>query len=111
MRQYTNSEYRNPGTVEKRRCCNRQKNESYIYSYLSKVTIGTGVTKIGAKAFKSCKKLGTVKISSKKLKSVGKQAFKGTKTDIKVTVPAKKQTAYKKLLKNSGISRKSKIKK
>ena len=78
---------------------------------LSKVTIGTGVTKIGAKAFKSCKKLGTVKISSKKLKSVGKQAFKGTKTDIKVTVPAKKQTAYKKLLKNSGISRKSKIKK
>ncbi len=75
------------------------------------MTIGTGVTKIGAKAFKSCKKLGTVKISSKKLKSVGKQAFKGTKTDIKVTVPAKKQTAYKKLLKNSGISMKSKIKK
>ena len=68
------------------------------------MTIGTGVTKIGAKAFKSCKKLGTVKISSPKLKSVGKQAFKGTKTDIKVTVPAKKQTAYKKLLKNSGIS-------
>ena len=78
---------------------------------LRKVTVGSKTTKIGAKAFKNCKNLETVKISSGSLKSIGKQAFTGTKSTMKVTVPAKKLTAYKKLLQKSGISKKAKIQK
>nr|MCR4717087.1 leucine-rich repeat domain-containing protein [Lachnospiraceae bacterium] len=41
------------------------------------------ITKIGAKAFKGCKKLKTLTILTTKLKKVGKNAFKGTKAKLK----------------------------
>lgn len=78
-------------------------------SKLSVVTVGTGVTKIGANAFKNCGKLKSVTIKSTKLKSVGKNAFKGIKANAKIKVPAKKLNAYKRLLKGKGQGKKVKI--
>ncbi len=42
-----------------------------------KVTIGKNVIKIGKEAFSGDGKLKMIKIQTKKLKSVGKNAFKG----------------------------------
>lgn len=76
---------------------------------LTGITIGKGVTKIGKEAFKGCSKLAIVTIKTTKLKSVGKNAFKGIKTNAKIKVPAKKLSAYKKLLNGKGQGKKVKI--
>lgn len=55
------------------------------------------------RAFNGCKKLGKVKIQSTKLRSIGKQAFKGTKSSLKVKVPSKQLEKYKKILKKAGL--------
>ena len=68
---------------------------------LTKVTIGKNVTKIGSKAFYGCKKLKTIKINSKKLKAVGKNAIKGIHKKAKIDVPNSKRKAYKKLFKKN----------
>lgn len=65
------------------------------------------VTTIGSKAFYNCKKLKTVTINSRKLKSVGKNAFKGICKKAKVTVPKSKYKAYRKLFKKAGFSSKT----
>lgn len=76
---------------------------------LTSVTLGKNVNKIGKYAFKSDKKLKTVTIKSKKLKSVGKNAFKGIHSNAKMKVPSNKKSAYKKLMKGAGLSKKVKI--
>ena len=76
---------------------------------LLKVTVGSGVTKISASAFKNCKKLGSIKIKSVKLVSVGKNALKGIKSAARIKVPAKKVKLYKKKLKDKGQGSKVKI--
>lgn len=76
---------------------------------LSTATIGTGLTKIGKEAFYGCRKLGAVTIKSKKLKSVGSNAFKNIKSTAKIKVPSAKLSAYKKLLKGKGQGKKVKI--
>lgn len=78
-------------------------------SKLTKVTIGKNVTKIGSGAFKNCKKLATVTITSTKLKSVGKNALKGIKSNAKIKVPAKKRNAYRKILQKKGQGKKVQI--
>lgn len=79
---------------------------------LKKFTLGKNVSKIGKKAFGSCKKLKSITIKTTKLtkKSIGKGAFSGTPSNVKVSVPKKKVKAYKTLLKSKGISKKAKIK-
>ena len=76
---------------------------------LTTVTLGENVTKIGKEAWKGCSKLGTITVRSAKLKSIGKNAFRGIKDTAKVKVPAKQLKAYKKLLKAAGLSSKAKI--
>ena len=71
---------------------------------------GANVVKIGASAFQGCKKLAKVTVKSKKLKSIGKKAFKSTSSKIKVKVPKAKKAAYKKMLKKAGLSKKGKVK-
>lgn len=66
---------------------------------LKKVTIGTNVTTIKANAFSGCSKLKTITVKSKKLKSIGKNAFKGIQKKAVFKVPKAKYKAYKKLLK------------
>lgn len=77
---------------------------------LAKVTIGANVTKIGKNAFQSCAKLKKVTIKSKKLKSVGKNAFKGIYSKAVITVPKAQKKAYSKLLKGKGQKKTVKIK-
>lgn len=99
---------------------------------LKAVTIGSSVTKIGGYAFYNCKKLTKVtvgknvktlgnycfskskalkKITFKgtKLKTVGKKVFKSTNSKLTIKVPKSKLSAYKKLFKNKGLSKSSKI--
>ena len=64
---------------------------------------------IGSKAFYNCKALTKVTIKSTSLKKVGSKAFTKTSKKITVKVPKKKKSAYKKLLKNKGLSKKAKI--
>lgn len=78
---------------------------------LKSVTIGKNVKTIGKKAFYGCTKLTKVTIKSKVLKSVGAKAFAKGSKKITITVPKKKASAYKKLLKKAGISKKVKYKK
>lgn len=78
-------------------------------SKLTKVTVGAGVTKIGTKAFMGCKKLKTITIKSLKLKTVGKKALSGIKSNAKVKVLKKKLKEYQKLFKGKGQGKKVKI--
>lgn len=73
----------------------------YNCSNLKSIAL-SAVTKIGESAFYGCKKLKTITIKSTKLKSVGKNALKNTKSNLVIKVPAKKVAAYKKLFKNKG---------
>lgn len=78
---------------------------------LKKVTIGKHVTKIGTKAFKGAKALKKIVIKSKKLKIVGKNAFKGISKKAVMEVPEKQLKLYKKLLKGKGQPKTAKIRK
>lgn len=69
---------------------------------LKKVIIGKNVTKIEANAFSGCKNLKAITVKSTKLKSVGKNAFKGIHKNAKIKVPASKLKKYKKLMGKKG---------
>ena len=66
------------------------------------VTIGCNITKIKANAFNGCKNLKTINIKSQKIKTVGKNSFKGIKSNAKIKVPLSKLKKYAKLFKNKG---------
>jgi len=85
----------------------------YQASSLKEVVISSNVKKIGKQVFANNKKLKKITIKTKKLtkKSVGKNAFKGIHAKAIITVPAKKLTSYKKLLKERGVGKKVVIKK
>ena len=85
------------------------KKALYNKSKVKSVTIGANVKTIGASAFQNCKKLSTITIKTTKLKSAGKNTFKGIKANAKIKVPSKKLKAYKKLLKSKGQGSKVKI--
>lgn len=70
------------------------------------------VTAIGDNAFKGYKKLKTITIESKNLKSVGKDAVKNIHKKATIKVPKDKIKEYKKLFnKKTGFTSKMKIKK
>lgn len=80
------------------------------YNKAKKLTIGANVTTIGKKAFINCKKLKTVTLQSKVLKSVKGSAFKGTAKGAKVKWPKGLKSSQKKKLtkafKKSGLKMK-----
>ena len=76
---------------------------------LKNLTIGKNVKNIGAKACKGCPKLKKVTIKSKKLKKVGKNAFKLKKGAL-IKVPKKQKKAYEKLFKKSKLPTGVKVK-
>lgn len=78
---------------------------------LTKVTIGTNVTKIGANAFSGCSNLKNIVVQSSQIKSVGKNAWKGIHKKAVIKVPKAKLKSYKKLFKGKGQGSKVKIKK
>ena len=78
---------------------------------VTQVTIDKNVKNIGKNAFYGCKNLKKITIKTTKLtkKTVGKNAFKGIHKKAAIKVPKKKLNAYKKLLKNAGISKSVKV--
>ena len=78
---------------------------------VTQVTIDKNVNNIGKNAFYGCKNLKKVTIKTTKLtkKTVGKNAFKGIHKKAAIKVPKKKLDAYKKILKNAGISKSVKV--
>ncbi len=56
---------------------------------MTKATIGSNVKTIGKKAFYNCKKLAKVTIKGKKITKIQANAFKGTSSKLKVTLPKK----------------------
>ena len=78
---------------------------------VTQVTIDKNVKNIGKNAFYGCKNLKKVIIKTTKLtkKTVGKNAFKGIHKKATIKVPKKKLDAYKKILKNTGISKSVKV--
>lgn len=110
------------------------KNAFKGYKYLKSVTIGDNITTIGNSAFEGCKALTTVKlgkgvtklgskvfykdaklknitITSKKLKTVGKNVFNGIHKKPVVKLPKSKYTKYVKLLKKAKMPSKVTYKK
>ena len=77
---------------------------------LKTLTIGKNVKNIKKKAIVKCSKLKTITINSTKLKTVGASAFAGAAKKLTIKVPKKKKSAYKKLLKKSGLPKGTKIK-
>lgn len=78
---------------------------------LAKATIGANVKKIGSQAFANCTRLKTVNMKkAAKITSIGKKAFTKINAKAKITVPAKKRSKYKKLLKKAGVPKTASIK-
>ncbi len=89
-------------TIADKACKNNKK--------VTKITIPKNVTTIGKYAFSGCKKLKSIKISSKKLKKVGKKALKGINKKAVIDVPNSKVKSYKRLFKKKGQAKTVKIK-
>lgn len=86
-----------------------EKKAFYKNRKLRSVVIGQNVTAIKKNSFFGCRSLKNVTIKSKKIKTIGKNAFKGISGKAKINVPKKRYTAYKKLLKKAKLSSKIKI--
>lgn len=83
----------------------------YKNTKLKTLTIGTNITTIGKQACYKCKNLKSVTIKTKKLKSIGKSAFKGCKKGMTFKIAKSKYSKYKKMLKKSGLPKNTKFKK
>lgn len=68
------------------------------------VSIGKNIISIGKKAFYGCKSLNEITFSGTKLNSIGTKALSKNDKKIKVYVPKKVLSKYKKLLKDAGLS-------
>lgn len=68
-----------------------------ISTTLRSISIGAGVTTIGAKAFEGCKKLEQITVKTTKLKNVTKKAFAGLKQKIKIKGREKARLQLKKI--------------
>lgn len=79
---------------------------------LKKITLPKNVKKLGAYAFAGCKKLKTLTIKNRKLKAkdIAKNAFKGISKSTVIKVPKGKVSAYRKLFRSKGLSKKVKVK-
>lgn len=76
---------------------------------LTSLKIGNAVTTIGTKAFYNCKMLKAITVTSQKLKTISKDAFKNTNSNLKIKVPKNQFDKYQKLFKKGGIAKNSKI--
>lgn len=84
----------------------------YRCTALKKLTIPATTTSIERSAFYGCKKLTFLTIRTARLtsKTIGTKAFIGTPKKLTVSVPKKQKTAYTRLLRSKGVSRRAKIK-
>ena len=73
-------------------------------SGIKKITIPKGVCSIERDAFNGCKNLKIIIVKSTKIKTVGKNAFKGVPKSAVAKVPKKQRNKYKKLFKKAKFS-------
>ncbi len=80
---------------------------------ITSITIPSKVSKIGKQTFYKCKKLKKIIIKTSRLtkSKVGKNAFKGIKSDATIKVPKKKVKTYTQMLRARGVGKKVTIKK
>lgn len=82
---------------------------------LKSITIPKNISRIGNQAFKNCSSMKKIVVQTKKLdaSNVKKDAFLKTGSDnykkLKVIVPKKKYSSYKKIFRDAGLSTKAKI--
>lgn len=78
---------------------------------IRKVVVPSGVSRIGKKAFYGCKNLKNITVKTTKLtkKRVGSKAFSGIHAKAVIKVPKKKLSAYRKMLKARGVTKKEKV--
>lgn len=79
-------------------------------SKLKSVIIGDSVEVIGDKAFYNLKELHKIKLRCTDLKTIGKKAFKGIALKAKFKIEESRLKKYAKLVNNSEVSKKSKLK-
>lgn len=72
--------------------------------YVKTVVLGKYMTTVPAKAFYGCSKLSKISVKSTQLKSVGSNALKGVKKNIRIEVPKKQYSTYKKLWSKKGAT-------
>lgn len=77
---------------------------------VQKAVIGKNVGTIGKKAFYGDKALRSIQVKSKKIKSVGKQAWKGIHAKAVIKVPKAKKRAYSRSFAGKGQKKTVKIK-
>ena len=77
---------------------------------LKTIIIGKNITRIGGGAFSGCKGITKIIIKSKKIKKIGKNAFKGIGKKAIIKIPKNKKKIYKKLLKKSKLGGSVKVK-
>ena len=75
------------------------------------MVIPSSIEKIGKQAFYGCKNLKNITIKTTKLtkKRVGSKAFFGIHAKAVIKVPKKKLSAYRKMLKARGVTKKEKV--
>ena len=83
---------------------------AYQNTGITDVQLGKNVTTIGTCAFKDCRKLKRITITSKKIKSVGKKSFQNISTGTVIQCPKAKVKAYTKLFRKAGLNKKVTIK-
>lgn len=78
---------------------------------IRKVVIPSSIEKIGKQAFYGCKNLKNITVKTTKLtkKRVGSKAFFGIHAKTVIKVPKKKLSAYRKMLKARGVTKKEKV--
>lgn len=69
-------------------------------------TSRSNLTWIRRNAFNGCQRLSRITIKSTKLSSVEGRPFKGTRSDLKVRVPSRQLTKYRRLMRNTGLTAK-----
>ncbi|MCR5791770.1 MAG: family 78 glycoside hydrolase catalytic domain [Lachnospiraceae bacterium] len=76
---------------------------------LKKATIGANVETLANGCFDNCSKLKTIQIKSKKVRKIGKNAFRKVYKKATFNVPKAKAKSYTKLLKKAGYKKGMKI--
>ncbi|MBE5844989.1 MAG: hypothetical protein E7302_12610 [Butyrivibrio sp.] len=77
---------------------------------LESLTIGACVRSIGDNAFYKCSKLENIRVNSGVVTKIGKNAFKGTNSKMKIVVPKDMKITYTTMFKKAGCSKNTGIK-
>ncbi len=101
----TNTSVSEKGTVEVSATNSKTLKSVKIASAVKIGGVSFNVTSIGKNAFKNCKNLKVITVSSTKIKTVGTNAFKGIYKKAKIKVPSSKLKSYKKLFAGKGQSK------